>query len=45
MHLDQTKDDELKMLICVYEHLFPDIPIRTDKIYHDVDVEGSKPMK
>ena len=33
------------MLILGYEHLFPDIPTRTDKIYHDVDVEGSKPVK
>ena len=29
-HLDQTQRDELKMLILDYEHLFPDIPIRTD---------------
>ena len=29
-----------------YEHLFPDIPSRTDKIYHDVDIiDGSKPVK
>ena len=26
-------------------HLFPDIPTRTDKIYHDVIVEDSKPVK
>ena len=44
-HLDQTQRDELKMLILEYEHLFPDIPTRTDKIYHDVDIEGSKPVK
>ena len=28
------------MLILVYEHLFPDIPTRTDQIYYDVDIEG-----
>ena len=28
-----------------YEHLFPDIPTKTDKIYHDVIVEDSKPIK
>ena len=39
-HLDQTQRDELKMLILEYEHLFPDIPKRTDQIYHDVDIEG-----
>ena len=37
-HLDQTQRDELKMLILEYEHLFPDIPTRTDQIYHDVDI-------
>ena len=44
-HLDQTQRDELKMLILKYEHLFPDIPTRTDQIYHDVDTEGSKQIK
>ena len=44
-HLDQTQRDELKMLILEYEHLFPDIPTRTDQIYHGVDIEGSKPIK
>ena len=44
-HLDQIQRDELKMLILEYEHLFPDIPTRTDQIYHDVDIEGSKPIK
>ena len=33
------------MLIIEYEHFFPDIPTRTDQIYHDVDIEGSKPIK
>ena len=37
-HLDQTQRDELKMLILEYEHLFPDIPTRTDQIYHDIDI-------
>ena len=44
-HLDKTQRNELKMLILEYEHLFPDIPTRTDQIYHDVDIEGSKPIK
>ena len=43
--LDQTQRDELEMLILEYEHLFSDIPTRTDRIYHDVDIEGSKPIK
>ena len=33
------------MLILEYEHLIPDIPTRTDQIFHDVDIEGSKPIK
>ena len=44
-HLDQTQRDELKMLILDYEHLFPDNPTRTDQIYYNVDIEGSKPIK
>ena len=44
-HLDQTQRDELKILILEYEHLFPDIPTRTDQIYHNVDIESSKPIK
>ena len=43
LHLDQTQRDQLKMVSFEYEHLFPDILTRTDKIYHDV--EGSKPVK
>ena len=45
-HLDSDKRLELKQLILEYEHLFSDIPSRTDKIYHDVDIiDGSKPVK
>ena len=44
-HLEPSQQEELKQLIHEYEHLFPDIPTRTDKIYHDVIVEDSKPMK
>ena len=41
-HLDQTQRNELKIMILEYEHLFPDIPSRTDQIYHDVGIEGFK---
>ena len=45
-HLDPDKKHELKQFIFEYEHLFPDIPSRTDYIYHDVDIiEGAKPVK
>ena len=41
-HLEPSQQEELKQLIHEYEHLFPDIPTRTDKIYHGVIVEDSK---
>ena len=44
-HLEPSQQEELKQLIHEYEHLFPDIPTKTDKIYHDVIVEDSKPIK
>ena len=44
-HLDQSRRDELKMFIPEYEHLFPDIPTKTDQIFNNVDIEDSKPNK
>ena len=44
-HLDPVQRKELKQLIHEYQHLFPDIPTRTDKNYHDVNVEDSQPVK
>ena len=45
-HLSSDKRLELKQLILEYEHLFPDIPSKTDKIHHDVElIDGSKPVK
>ena len=44
-HFEPSQQEELKQLIHEYEHLFPDIPTRTNKIYHDVIVEDSKPIK
>ena len=43
--LNPVQRKELKQLIHGYEDLFPDIPTRTDKIYHDVNVEDSQPVK
>ena len=45
LYLDPVQRKQLKQLIHEYEHLFPDIPTRTDKIYHDVNVEDSQPVK
>ena len=45
-HLSSDKRLERKQLILEYEHLFQDIPSRTDKIYHDVKlIDDSKPVK
>ena len=44
-HLPEIEKEQLKQLLCEYEHLFPDIPTRTDKIYHDVDVGDSLAVK
>ena len=44
-HLGPVQRRELKQLIHEYDHLFPDIPTRTDKIYHDVNVDDSHPAK
>ena len=43
--LGPSQQEELKQLKHEYEHVFPDIPTRTDKIYHDVIEEDSKPIK
>ena len=40
-HLSFVKRNELKQLIHESEHLFPDIPTRSDKIFYDVDINGS----
>ena len=37
-HLLQSQRQDLEKLLVEFEHLFPDVPSRTDKIYHDVDV-------
>ena len=36
-HLDTEQRSELEQLIHEYEHLFPDIPTRTDVLHHDVE--------
>ena len=44
-HLDSEKKDEVAKLILEYRHLFPDVPGRTDVLFHDVDVGEAKPIK
>ncbi|KAK3580497.1 hypothetical protein CHS0354_001095 [Potamilus streckersoni] len=35
----------IEQLLLEYDHLFPDVPTRTNKIYHDVEIVNSKPVK
>ena len=44
-HLSSAQQTELKNLINQFKHLFPDVPSKTNIIYHDVDVNGALPIK
>lgn len=44
-HLAQEEQIELMNVLQEYSHLFPDVPNRTDQIFHDVDVGDAKPIK
>ena len=44
-HLGHSEREQLKTLILDYKHLFPDVPSRTNKIFHDVDIGNSQPVK
>ena len=44
-HLQQQERNELKQLLFEYEHLFPDVPTSTSKIFPDVEIVNSKPVK
>ena len=44
-HLLPSQHQDLEHLLQEFEHLFPDVPTRTDKIYHDVDVGDATPVK
>ena len=44
-HLQQNEQETLSNLIIQYNHLFPDVPSRTSKIFHDVDVGNASPVK
>jgi hypothetical protein len=45
LHLQQEKRIELEQLLFEYEQLFPDISTKTNKIFHDVEIVDSKPLK
>ncbi|XP_077993259.1 uncharacterized protein LOC144447231 [Glandiceps talaboti] len=44
-HLSRERSEELKNLILEFKHLFSDVPEKTDKICHDVDVGNATPVK
>ena len=44
-HLSQSQHQDLEHLLHEFEHLFPDIPNRTNAIYYDVDVGDATPVK
>ena len=44
-HLLPSQLQDLEHLLQEFEHFFPDVPTRTDKIYHDVDVGDATPVK
>lgn len=44
-HLSQSQRPDLEKLLLEFEPLVPDVPTRTDQIYHDVDVGNADPVK
>ena len=44
-HLKPEERDKSAQLIVDYKHLFPDVPSKTDKMFHDVDIGDSMPIK
>jgi transposase InsO family protein len=45
LHLCTTQREQLKELINENKTLFPDVPTRTNKIFHDVDIGDAIPIK
>ena len=43
--MNENERTEIKNLILEFAHLFPNVPNRTDSIYHDVDVGDANPIK
>ena len=44
-HLNRTEQQVVKEILSEFNHLFPDIPARTNQLYHDVDVGNAHPIK
>ena len=43
--LSESQQRDLTGLIAEFQHLFPDVPTRTNFVYHDVDVGEAIPVK
>ena len=44
-HLSDSEQDEMTQLVLDFTELFPDIPSRTECMFHDVDVGDAIPIK
>ena len=44
-HLSAMQQQDLTDLLQEFKHLFPDVPTRTEQIYHDADVGDASPVK
>ena len=44
-HLTTKEQDEMMELVFQFVGLFPDIPTRTDRVFHDVEVGNAAPIK
>ena len=44
-HPSESQRQDPEKLLLEFEHLFPDVPTRTDQISHDVDVGDASPIK
>ena len=44
-HLNEAQRRDIKVLILEYQNLFPDVPSRTDRIAHDVEINDASPIK
>ena len=44
-HLDEPQRRDIEALIEEYQHLFPDVPLRSDQIAHAVDIGNAPPIQ
>jgi hypothetical protein len=44
-HLSESQRRDIEVLVQEYQCLFPDVPSRTDRIAHDVEINDAPPIK